>query len=140
MVQLGDLHGALSLIEEAIAQVERPGWGERQYHAETLRIRGAILARKGDMEGAECSYAASLEWARHQQAKSFELRTATSHARLLCDQGRVSEAHDLLAPLYGWFTEGFGTKDLREAKALLNELEATRGCGPVQAMPERPRL
>jgi tetratricopeptide (TPR) repeat protein len=122
MAQLGDLDGALSLIGEVLAQVERPGWGERHYHAETLRIRGGILARKGDTEGAERSHAASLAWARHQQAKSFELRTATNHARLMRDQGRVGEARDLLAPVHGWFTEGFGTKDLREARALLDEL------------------
>ena len=59
---------------------------------------------------------------RHQQAKSWELRTASSHAQLLRDQGRVSEAYELLAPIHGWFTEGFGTKDLREARALLDEL------------------
>ncbi|MBV8613291.1 MAG: hypothetical protein JOY66_05900, partial [Acetobacteraceae bacterium] len=122
VAQLGDLDGALSLVEEVIAQVERPGWGERHYHAETLRIRGGILAQKGDTEGAERSYAASLDWALHQQAKSFELRTATSHARLLREQGRAREAYELLAPVYGWFTEGFGTKDLREARALLDEL------------------
>ncbi len=122
VAQLGDLDGALSLIEEVMAQVERPGWGERYYYAETLRIRGGILAQKGDTEGAERNYAASLDWARRQQAKSWELRTATSHARLLRGQGRVGEARDLLAPIYGWFTEGFGTKDLREARALLDEL------------------
>ncbi len=96
--------------------------------ATTTRRRSGSKARysreRATRKGAERSYAASLDWARHQQAKSFELRTATSHARLLRDQGRVGEAHDLLAPVYGWFTEGFGTKDLREAKALLNELEA----------------
>jgi len=122
MAKLGDLNGALSLIEEVIAQVERPGWEERHYCAETLRIGGGILARKGDTEGAERSYVASLDWSRRQQAKSFELRTATSHAWLLRDQGRVGEARDLLAPVYGWFTEGFGTKDLREARALLDKL------------------
>ena len=74
------------------------------------------------MEGAERDYAASLAWARHQRAKSFELRTAISHARLLREQGRVGGARDLLAPVYAWFTEGFGTKDLREARALLDEL------------------
>ncbi|MBV8870522.1 MAG: hypothetical protein JOY65_14070, partial [Acetobacteraceae bacterium] len=134
MAQLGDLDGALSLIEEVIAQVERPGWEARYYYAETLRIRGGILARKGDMEGAERNHVASLDWARRQQAKSFELRTATSYARLLRDQGRVGKAHDLLAPIHGWFTEGFGTQDLREAKALLDELAAARGRSPVAAM------
>ena len=74
------------------------------------------------MEGAERNYLASLDWARQQQAKSWELRTATSYARLMRDQGRISEAYDLLAPVYGWFTEGFDTRDLKEAKALLDEL------------------
>jgi predicted ATPase len=60
--------------------------------------------------------------ARRRQAKSWELRTATSYARLTRDQGRVREAHDLLAPVYAWFTEGFNTADLKEAKGLLNGL------------------
>jgi predicted ATPase len=91
-------------------------------HAETLRIKGWILALEGESEAAERAYIASLDWARTQQAKSWELRTATSYARLMRDQGRVGEAHDLLAPVYGWFTEGLATKDLKEAKALLDEL------------------
>ena len=74
------------------------------------------------MEGAELAYLASLDWARKQQAKSWELRTATSYARLMCDQGRTREARALLAPIYGWFTEGFDTADLKDAKALLDEL------------------
>jgi predicted ATPase len=122
--QLGDLEAALDLIDEAIAQIERPGWEERWYYAETLRIKGWLLSLKGDPGGAERSYIASLDWARTQQAKSWELRTATSYARLMRDQGRVSEAQELLAPVYGWFTEGFATKDLKEAKALLDELAA----------------
>ena len=119
---LGDLDGALDTIDDIIAQVERPGWEERHYYAETLRIKGWLLALKGELEGAERSYVASLDWARQQQAKSWELRTATSYARLMRDQGRVCEAYDLLAPIHGWFTEGFGTKDLKDAKALLAEL------------------
>jgi class 3 adenylate cyclase/predicted ATPase len=122
MAQRGDLEGALDLIDEVIAQIERPGWEERHYYAEALRIKGWLLVQKGDPERAERNYIASLDWARTQQAKSWELRTATSYARLMRDQGRVGEAHDLLAPVYGWFTEGFGTKDLKEAKALLDEL------------------
>jgi predicted ATPase len=122
MAQLGDLDGALDLIGEIIAQIERPGWEERHYYAETLRIKGWVLSLKGDLEGAERNYLASLDRARQQQAKSWELRTATSYARLMCDQGRIREAYDLLEPIYGWFTEGFGTKDLKEAKALLNQL------------------
>jgi predicted ATPase len=122
MAQRGDLAGALDLLDEAIAQVERPGWEDRSYYGKILQIRGGLLALKGDPEGAEGAFLASLDWARRQQAKSWELRTATSYARLMRDQGRVGEARDLLAPVYGWFTEGFATKDLREAKALLREL------------------
>jgi predicted ATPase len=122
IAQLGDLAGALDLIDEVITQVERPGWEERHYYAETLRIKGWILSLTGDPAGAERAYIASLDWARTQQAKSWELRTATSFARLMRDQGRAREAHDVLAPVYGWFTEGFGTKDLKEAKQLLDEL------------------
>jgi predicted ATPase len=62
--------------------------------------------------------------ARQQQAKSWELRASMSLARLWRDQGKVQQAHELLAPVYGWFTEGFDTRDLKEAKALLNELHA----------------
>jgi class 3 adenylate cyclase/tetratricopeptide (TPR) repeat protein len=120
--QLGDLEGALDLIDIVIAQAERPGWEERYYHAETLRIKGWMLALKGDLAAAERAYSASLDWARQQQAKSWELRTATSYARLMCDQGRTREARALLAPIYGWFTEGFDTADLKEAKGLLNGL------------------
>jgi predicted ATPase len=81
-----------------------------------------MLSLKGDAEGAERNYTASLAWARTQQAKSWELRTATSYARLMRDQQRVLEARDLLAPVYAWFTAGFATKDLEEAAALLGEL------------------
>jgi predicted ATPase len=123
MAQRGDLEGALDLISEVIAQIERPGWEERHYYAEALRIKGWLLSLQGDSAGAERAYLASLDWARTQKAKSWELRTATSYARLMRDQGRRREAHELLAPVYSWFTEGFATKDLQEAKALLDELE-----------------
>ena len=123
MAQVGNLSGALQLIDEAIAQVERPGWEERHYYAEALRIKGWLISLKGDFESAERCYIASLDWARTQQAKSWALRTATSYARLMRDQRRVQAAHELLAPIYGWFTEGFATKDLQDAKALLEELE-----------------
>jgi predicted ATPase len=122
MAQLGDVDGALHLIDEVIAEIERPDRQERHYYAEALRIKGSRLSLKGDPAGAERAYTASLDWAQTQQAKSWELRTATSYARLLRDQGRVGEAQELLAPIYGWFTEGFGTKDLMDAKALLAEL------------------
>jgi predicted ATPase len=123
MAQVGDLAGALALIDEVIAQVERPGWEERYYYAEILRIKGGMLSLQGNSAGAERSYLASLDWARTQQAKSWELRTATSYARLMREQDRVGEAYALLAPVYGWFTEGFNTPDLKEAKVLLDELK-----------------
>jgi predicted ATPase len=77
---------------------------------------------QGRSGSAERNYIASLDLARHQQAKSWELRTSTSYARLMREQGRVKKAYDLLAQISGWFTEGFGTKDLQDAKALLLEL------------------
>jgi ATP/maltotriose-dependent transcriptional regulator MalT len=122
--QQGDLDGALRLIDEVIAEIERPDRQEHHYYAEALRIKGWLLALKGDPAEAERAYIASLDWARTQQAKSWELRTAISYARLLRDRGRAREAHELLAPVYGWFTEGFATKDLKDAKALLDELAA----------------
>ena len=121
MARLGDIDGALDVIEEGIAQIERPGWEERCFYAELLRLKGWMLSLKGDLEGAERNYIASLAWARTQQAKSWELRTATSYARLMQSQGRVADAYDLLAPVYAWFTEGFATRDLEEAAALLRE-------------------
>jgi hypothetical protein len=124
IAQLGDLDSALHLIDAVIADIERPDREERHYYAEALRIKGWLLSLKGDPAGAERSYIASLDWARTQQAKSWELRTATSYARLMRDQGRAREARDVLAPVYGWFTEGFATKDLMDAKVLLEELSA----------------
>jgi predicted ATPase len=118
----GDLDNALQLIDEQIAQTERPGWEEHFYHAEILRLKGWMLSLKGDPEGAERDFLASLDWARRQQAKSWELRTATSLARLWQSQGKRQDAYDLLAPIYRWFTEGFDTRDLLEAKGLLSEL------------------
>ena len=122
MVLTGDLDNALQLLDEQIVQIERPGWGERLAYAEILRLKGWTLSLKGDLEGAERNFLTSLEWARRQQAKSWELRTATSLARLWQSQGKRQDAYELLAPVYGWFTEGFDTKDLLDAKSLLDEL------------------
>jgi predicted ATPase len=122
MALTGDLDNGLHLIDEIIVQVERPGWEERAHYAEILRLKGWMLSLKGDFEGAERNFLASLDWARRQQAKSWELRTSTSLAQLWKSQGKRQEAYALLAPVYGWFTEGFDTKDLQEAKALLDEL------------------
>ena len=118
----GDLDNALQLLDEAIIQIERPGWEERQFYAEILRLKGWMLSLKGDLEGAERNFLASLDWARRQQAKMWELRTSTSLARLWQSEGKCQEAYELLAPIYGWFTEGFDTKGYQEAKMLLDEL------------------
>ncbi|MFL5281051.1 MAG: AAA family ATPase [Rhodopila sp.] len=122
MALTGDLDNALLELDEAIAQIERPGWEERSFYAETLRLKGWVLSLKSDPEGAEQNFLASLDWARRQQAKMWELRTSTSLARLWRSQGKRQEAYELLVPVYDWFTEGFDTKDLQEAKSLLTEL------------------
>jgi class 3 adenylate cyclase/tetratricopeptide (TPR) repeat protein len=122
MALAGDLDNALQLLDEQIAQIERPGWEERLHYAEILRLKGWILSLTGDLESAEREFLASLDWARRQQAKMWELRTSTSLARLWESQGKRQDAYELLAPVYGWFTEGFDTKDLQEAKSLLAAL------------------
>ena len=118
----GDIEGGLSLIEESLTQISRPGWEERSHLAEVLRLKGWMLQQQGKLDAAEDNYLASLEVGREQQAKSWELRTSTSLARLWQSQGKHQEALDLLKPVYGWFTEGFDTKDLKEAKVLVDEL------------------
>jgi hypothetical protein len=90
VAQLGNLAGALDLVDEVIAQVERPGWEERYYFPETLRIKGWMLALKGDLAGAERACIASLDWARTQQAKSRELRTATCSRRSTAGSPKAS--------------------------------------------------
>jgi predicted ATPase len=122
MALAGDLDNALLVIDEAIAQVERPGWEERLAYPEVLRLKGWLLSLRGDLEGAEQNFLASLDWARRQQAKMWELRTSTSLARLWQSQGRRQDAYELLAPVYSWFTEGFDTKELQDAKSVLAEL------------------
>ena len=93
--------------------------GERWLEAEGYRHKGQLLLRQGHIEAAERQYRKALGIAREQEAKLWELRAAVSLARLRRDQGRNTAARDLLAPVYGWFTEGFDRPDLKEAKALL---------------------
>jgi predicted ATPase len=97
---------------------------ERWCEAEVYRMAGeiAMLSSELDTAKAEAHFERALAVARQQQAKSWELRAATSMARLWRDQGKRQQARELLAPVYGWFTEGFDTRDLKEAKALLEEL------------------
>jgi predicted ATPase len=113
----------LELCDSVLDEIEQPDCRERWHYAELLRLRGWMLSLKGDVRDGERSYEASLEWARQQRAKSWELRTSMSLARLWRDQGKVPQARELLAPIYGWFTEGLDTRDLKEAKALLEQLE-----------------
>ena len=120
----GDLIGGLNLIEESLAQIARPRWEERSHLAEVLRLKGWMLQQQGMLDAAERNYLASLDVGREQRAKSWELRTSTSLARLWQSQGKSKEAHDLLAPVYNWFTEGFDTHDLKQAKTVLNDLSA----------------
>jgi len=96
--------------------------GERYVEAEIRRSEGNLLLAENGSAEAETCYLKALEVARAQEARSLELRAATSLARLWGEQGRRAEARDLLAPVYGWFTEGFDTPDLKEAKTLLDEL------------------
>jgi predicted ATPase len=111
-----------SVVTEALAFAEESG--ERWWEAELYRLRGELLlAQSTDNRAeAEACFRRALEIARQQSAKAFELRAATSLARLWAEQGERRRAHDLLAPAYGWFTEGFDTADLKDAKALLDEL------------------
>ena len=97
---------------------------ERIYEAEIHRVQGELLRSMQKVSAAEDSFSKGLAVARRQSAKLFELRAAISLARLWRSQGKPRQARELLAPVYGWFTEGFDTLDLKEAKALLNELGA----------------
>jgi adenylate cyclase len=110
----------LATLEQALVFVEQTD--ERQWEAELHRMRGDFLRMLGDGVEAEDSYRTAIDIARGQQAKSWELRATTSLCRLLQKEGRQEEARRLLADIYGWFTEGFDTPDLKEAKALLDEL------------------
>src|SRR5205814_9291051 len=96
--------------------------GERWFAAETNRQKGQLLLRQRHIGAAEELLGKALSIAQEQGAKLFELRAAVSLARLWRDQGKRAEAHDLLCAVYGWFTEGFTTSDLKEAKALIEEL------------------
>jgi len=118
----GQVEEGLRLLAEALAAFEASGRGDML--AEAYRLQGALLLRQSapDPTQAETCFQQALAIARRQQAKSWELRTAMSLSRLWQHQGKRAEAHELLAPIYGWFTEGFDTADLQDAKALLEEL------------------
>jgi predicted ATPase len=110
------------LIEEAATEMETTD--ERWYEAELNRIAGeiAVLSSEPNPAKAEVYFKRALAVAQRQRAKSWELRAATSMARLWRDQGKRERARELLRPVYGWFTQGFDTFDLTQAKNLLDEL------------------
>jgi predicted ATPase len=118
---LGHTADGLQALAEAHTLVEQHD--ERWWEAEIHRLRGVLLLRQAiPQTEAETWLQRALDVARRQEAKSLELRAAMSLARLWQQQGKHQEAYDLLAPVYGWFTEGFDTADLQDAKALLEEL------------------
>jgi predicted ATPase len=117
---LGQPFEGLNCLVEAVQIIETTG--ERWDEAEVHQLRGDLLNATCDQATAEACFQKVIDVSRRQGAKLFELRAATSLARLWRDQGKRTEAHDLLAPVYGWFTEGFDTPVLKGAKALLDEL------------------
>ena len=123
---IGKPEEGLMLLTEALTLVETTG--QRWCEAELYRLKGELLLQQssGNATEAKTCFHQAITIAQSQQAKSWELRAATSLARLWQQQGKRREAHDLLAPVYHWFTEGFDTADLQEAKALLDELEDGR--------------
>jgi predicted ATPase len=122
--QLGQFDDAWRSIDEAMAAVEATR--EKLWEADISRTAGeiALMSPKPDVTKAQSYFESALSVARQQQSKSWELRAAMSLARIWRDQGKVEQARELLAPVYGWFTQGFDTRDLKEAKALLEELAA----------------
>jgi class 3 adenylate cyclase/predicted ATPase len=119
---LGQPEAGLTALSEALTLVEKTG--ERYYEAELHRLKGELLLQHAapEVTHAETCFQHAIHIAQSQQAKSWELRATTSLAKLWQQQGKRQEAHDLLAPVYNWFTEGFDTADLQEAKALLDAL------------------
>ena len=120
--QGGQTTAGLEALAEAL--VTLPKSGVRWWEAEVHRVRGELLRQSAVAQPGEAAacFQQALTVARRQQAKSLELRAAMSLSRLWQQQGKRTEAYELLAPIYGWFTEGFDTADLQEARALLEEL------------------
>jgi predicted ATPase len=120
---VGQFDEAKRCIDETITLVDKSKerWCEADIHRIAAEI--SLMSSDPDATKAEASFERALSVARAQQAKSWELRAAMSMARLWRDQGKRQQAHDLLAPVYGWFTEGFDTLDLKEAKTLLEQLK-----------------
>jgi len=141
--KVGEAEQGLAALVEALAQVEKTG--ERFYEAELYRVKGELTLQKFQVSGskfqvqespesevgspeleAEECFLRAIEIVRQQQAKSLELRAVMSLSRLWQKQGKKKQAHKMLVEIYGWFTEGFDTRDLQEAKTLLAELSRRR--------------
>jgi class 3 adenylate cyclase/predicted ATPase len=120
LARLGDRAAALAALREGLATAGTTG--EHVWDAELHRVTGTVLLAENKLDEGQASLQQAIRIAQAQQAKSLELRAATRLARLWGEQGRRAEGRDLLAPVYGWFTEGFDTADLKEAKALLDQL------------------
>ncbi len=131
--KIGQTEEGLTLLAEALAAMDNTG--EHQWAAELYRLKGQLTLQKFQVSSstfqvpspqaeaeAEACFLKAIEIARHQNARSLELRAVMSLSRLWQQQGKTEQARKLLAEIYGWFTEGFDTKDLQEAKALLEEL------------------
>jgi predicted ATPase len=112
---------ALELFKDALAASEVSG--EHWWLAELHRLSGQLLGACGQHDESEACFRCAIDVSRTQSAKTLELRAATSLARLWSERGKRGQARELLAPVYGWFTEGFDTRDLEEAKALLDKLD-----------------
>jgi ATP/maltotriose-dependent transcriptional regulator MalT len=126
LAQDGELAEALRVIDESIEQIERPAFQERIWLAEVLRTKGWILLRQGRETEADRLLRAGMDCARQQGTKSWELRCAVTLAGLLAQQGQHAAARDVLSPVLAWFPEGTDTKDLMEARALLERLPPSR--------------
>jgi predicted ATPase len=123
---IAEAHLRASQLDDALSTLDRAAEmsasGACHYQAELHRLRGEVLRKTAENAEAVAWFRQAIETARSQQAKSLELRAATSLARLWAEQGERRQARELLMPVYGWFTEGFDTADLEDAKALLEEL------------------
>jgi predicted ATPase len=120
LVQQGEHAAALAMVRDGLKLQEETGHG--LWNAELHRFEGIALFGLNRLEEGQAALEEALWVARRQQARAYELRAATSLARLWRDQGRREKARELIAPVYGWFAEGFARRDLKEAKALLDEL------------------
>src|SRR5262249_49168774 len=127
LIRLAEVYGDTGQVEEALKLLEETQGmisqtGGRLLEAEALRLKGEMFCKLSRVDEAEVWFHRAIDVARDQAAKSYELRAATSLARLLRDTNRRDEARAMLSEIYNWFTEGFDTADLKQAKALLDEL------------------